>query len=94
VKEGEVVGEVNLYKNGTLIATVPLVTKTGAERSEMLVVMGQAEDLVQSDTVKLIIKIIIILAILFAVWSFACFIFRIIKKYKNGMTKDYYPSAD
>ncbi len=94
VKEGTVVGEVNIYKNGTLVATVPLVTKESAERSEMLVVMGSIGDFLKSDTVMTAIKIIIVLAVLFVVWSFGSFIFRIIKKYKNGMGKDYYPPAD
>ncbi len=94
VKEGTVVGEVNLYKNGVLVATVPLVTKESAERSEMLATMGKITDFMESDTLMLIIKVIIILAIVFALWSFGSFVFRIVKKYKNGMSKDYYPPAD
>ncbi|MBE6649257.1 MAG: D-alanyl-D-alanine carboxypeptidase [Ruminococcaceae bacterium] len=94
VKEGTVVGEVNLYKNGVLIATVPLVTKEGAERSEMLATMKKVTDFMESDTLLLVIKAIIILAVIFVVWSFGSFVVRIIKKYKNGMSKDYYPPAD
>ena len=94
VKEGTVVGEVNLYKNGVLIATVPLVTKESAERSEMLAVMGSVGDFLKSDTVLTIVKIIIVLAILFVVWSFGSFLYRIFKKYRNGLGKDYYPPAD
>lgn len=94
VKEGTVVGEVNLYKNGTLVATVPLVTKESAERSEMLYTMGSIGDFIKSDTVLNIIKILIILSILFVVWSLGSFIFRVFKKYKSGLGKDYYPPAD
>jgi D-alanyl-D-alanine carboxypeptidase (penicillin-binding protein 5/6) len=94
VKEGTTVGELNLYKNGNLIATVPLVTKESAERSDMLVIMGRIGDFFQSNLVKNIVKILIILAILFVVWSFGSFVFRVVKKYKRGMGKDYYPPAD
>jgi len=94
VKEGTVVGEVNLYKNGVLIATVPLVTKENAERSEMLAVMEQAGDFIQGETMLKIVKVIIILAIVFVVWSLICFISRIVNKYRNEMGKDYYPPAD
>jgi hypothetical protein len=94
VKEGTVVGEVNLYKNGVLVATVPLVTKESAERSEMLAVMGSISDFIKSDTVLMIVKIMIVLAIVFVVWSFGSFIYRIVKKYRSGLGKDYYPPAD
>jgi hypothetical protein len=94
VKEGTVVGEVNLYKNGALVATVPLATKESAERSEMLVVMGRIGDFLKSDIIMNIVKILIILVIVFVVWSIASFIFRIIKKYKRGMGQDYYPPTD
>lgn len=94
VKEGTVVGEVNLYKNGVLVATVPLVTKESAERSEMLAVMGSISDFIKSDTVLMIVKIMIILAVVFVVWSFGSFVYRIVKKYRSGLGKDYYPPAD
>ena len=94
VEEGTTVGEVNLYKNGILIATVPLVTKESAERSDMLVIMGRIGDFLKSDIVINIVKIMIILVILFVVWSIGNFVFRVVKKYKRGMGKDYYPPAD
>ncbi len=94
VKEGTVVGEVNLYKNGVLIATVPLVTKEEAERSEMLAIMEQAGDFIEGETMRKIVKVLVILAVVFVVWSLVCFISRIVNKYKNGMGKDYYPPAD
>lgn len=94
VAAGAVVGEINLYKNGVLVATVPLVTKEGAERSEMLAVMGSAESFIKSKTVLNIIKVMIILAVVFVLWSFGTFIFRIVKKYRSGLGKDYYPPAD
>ena len=94
VKEGTVVGEVNLYKNGVLVATVPLVTKESAERSEMLYVMEQVGDFIESDTMLTIVKIILVLGIIFVIWSIVNFIFRIVKKYKEGMGKNYYPPAE
>ncbi len=94
VKEGMVVGEVNLYKNGVLVATVPLVTKESAERSEMLAVMGSVGDFIKSDAVLTLVKIIIILAVVFVLWSFGNFIYRIVKKYRKGLGNDYYPPAD
>ena len=94
VKAGEVVGEVNLYKNGTLVATIPLVTKEDAERSEMLAVMGSVGYFIKSGTFIKIIKVIVILAVAFVLWSFGSFVYRIIKKYKVGLGKDYYPPAD
>ncbi len=94
VKEGTVVGEVNLYKNGVLVATVPLVTKESAERSEMLATMEQAGDFIKGETMMKIVKALVFLAIAFVLWSLICFISRIVNKYRRGMGKDYYPPAD
>ena len=94
VKEGTVVGEVNLYKNGVLVATVPLVTKESAERSEMLSVMEQAGEFIEGETMLIIVRVIIVLAIVFVLWSLISFVYRIIKKYKEGLGNDYYPPAD
>ncbi len=94
VEEGAVVGEVRLYKDGVVVATVPLVTKESAEKGEIVAIMDEVDSFLGSTLMWQIIRIIILLAIVFAVWSFGCFIFRIIKKYRNGMSKDYYPPTD
>ena len=60
----------------------------------MLATMEKVTDFIKSDTLLLVIKAIVLLAIVFVVWSFGSFVVRIIKKYKNGMGKDYYPPAD
>ena len=49
---------------------------------------------IKSGTFIKIIKVIVILAVVFVLWSLGCFIYRIIKKYKVGLGKDYYPPAD
>jgi hypothetical protein len=56
--------------------------------------MDEVDNFLGSTLMWRIIRIIVLLAIAFAVWSFGCFIFRIIKKYRSGMGKDYYPPTD
>ncbi len=94
VEAGTIVGEVTIYQNGTPIATVPLATKEGAELSEMLSFWDRFLSWLESDLLLFAVKGIVILGAAFVAWSLGCFIFRIIKKYKNGMSKDYYPPTD
>ena len=86
VQQGTVVGTVTVILDGREIDKVDLVTRFSAEKSELLSVFSGVKDFLFGDTMKTIIKVIIVLVVLFVVYELAFFIYRLVKKAgkKNG----------
>ena len=86
VQQGTVVGTVTVILDGRELGKVDLVTRFSAEKSELLSVFSGVKDFLFGDTMKTIIKVIIVLVVLFVVYELAFFIYRLVKKAgkKNG----------
>ena len=80
VEKDKVVGKLDLYYEGELLASVTLVTANAVERSQLRSFFGQVKAFLTSKPIKTVIKIIIIIVICYLVLLLAVVVYKTIRK--------------
>ncbi len=87
VEKDKVVGKLDLYYEGELLASVPLVTAAAVDRSQLLSLFQQFKAFLTSSTVKTIIRILLIIIICYLVLLLALKIYAVVVKANRAAQK-------
>lgn len=84
VAKGTVVGSVSVWLDGQELGSTELVTRLSVEKSELLSIFDKVKSFLYGDTMKTIIRILLVIIALFIVYEVAFFIRRLVKRAKGG----------
>lgn len=75
--QGTVVGSVSVWLDGQELGHADLVTRLSVERSELMSIFDKVKNFLYGDTMKTIIRILLIIIALFIVYEVSFFIYRL-----------------
>ena len=84
VTQGTVVGSVSVWLDGQELGHADLVTRLSVERSELMSIFDKVKNFLYGDTMKTIIRILLIIIALFIVYEVSFFIYRLVKRARGG----------
>ena len=84
VAKGTVVGSVSVWLDGQELGSTELVTRLSVEKSELLSIFDKVKSFLYGDTMKTIIRILLVIIALFIIYEVAFFIRRLVKRAKGG----------
>ena len=87
MEKDKVVGKLDLYYDGELLASVTLVTANSVERSQLRSLFGHVKAFLTSPTVKTVIRIILIIVICYLVLLLAVVVYKAVRKANSAAQK-------